>query len=63
MNKLITSTAVPTRELKLEAIANISASGHRTEIDGLNLRVEQLEGELARLKVEKQWCRRSPGGL
>ena len=26
MNKLITSTAVPTRELKLEAIANISAS-------------------------------------
>ena len=26
MNKLITSTAVPPRELKLEAIANISAS-------------------------------------
>ena len=26
MNKLITSIAVPTRELKLEAIANISAS-------------------------------------
>ena len=26
MNKLITSTTVPTRELKLEAIANISAS-------------------------------------
>jgi hypothetical protein len=28
--------------------------GHRTEIDGLNARVEQLEGELARLEVEKQ---------
>jgi hypothetical protein len=30
-------------------------SGHRTEIDGLNARVEQLEGELARLEVEKQY--------
>ena len=28
--------------------------GHRAEIDRLNARVEQLEGELARLEVEKQ---------
>src|SRR5262249_38535423 len=28
--------------------------GHRSEIDGLTTRVEQLGGELARLEVEKQ---------
>ena len=31
-----------------------SPGGHRTEIDSLNARIEQLQAELARLEVEKR---------
>jgi hypothetical protein len=41
-------------EIQYKPLPARRRSGHRTEIDGLNARVEQLEGELARLEVEKQ---------
>ena len=54
-------------EIQYKPLPARPPGGHRTEIDGLNARVEQLEGELARLEVEKQCLEvragRSPGGL
>ena len=41
-------------EIRYKPLPARPPGGHRTEIDGLNVRVEQLEGELARLEVEKQ---------
>jgi hypothetical protein len=35
-------------EIQYEPLPSRPPGGHRTEIDGLNARVEQLEGELAR---------------
>ena len=41
-------------EIQYKPLPARPPGGHRTEIDGLNARVEQLEGELARVEVEKQ---------
>ena len=41
-------------EIQYKPLPARRPAGHRTEIDGLNARVEQLEGELARLEVENQ---------
>ena len=41
-------------EIQYKPLPARSPSGHRPEIDDLNARVEQLEGELARLEVENQ---------
>jgi hypothetical protein len=41
-------------EIQYKPLPARRPGGDRTEINGLNARVEQLEGELARLEVEKQ---------
>jgi hypothetical protein len=41
-------------EIQYKPLPARAPGGHRTETDGLKARVEQLEGELARLEVEKQ---------
>ena len=41
-------------EIQYKPLPARRPGGHRTELDGLNARVEQLEGELARLEVENQ---------
>ena len=41
-------------EISVQAAARPTTGRSPTEIDGLNARVEQLEGELARVEVEKQ---------
>ena len=42
------------RRDSVQAAARPTTGRSAGEIDGLNARVEQLEGELARLEVEKQ---------
>ena len=41
-------------EIQYKPLPVRSPGGHRTEIDGLNARIEQLQAELARLEVEKR---------
>jgi hypothetical protein len=41
-------------EIQYKPLPGRQPGSHRTEIDGLNARVERLVGELARLEVEKQ---------
>jgi hypothetical protein len=41
-------------EIRHKPLPARPSGGHRAEIDRLNARVEQLEGELARVEVEKQ---------
>jgi hypothetical protein len=41
-------------EIQYRPLPGRQPGSHRTETDGLKARVEQLEGELARLEVEKQ---------
>ena len=41
-------------EINYKPLRNRSPGGHRSDSDDRNARVEQLEGELARLEVEKQ---------
>src|ERR1700756_87541 len=41
-------------EINYKPLPARTSSDHRCEFDDLNARVEQLEGELARLEVEKQ---------
>ena len=46
--------AVDLAQIQYKPLPARRPGGHRTEIDGLNARVEQLEGELATLEGEKQ---------
>ena len=41
-------------EIQYKPLPARPPGGHRTETDGLKARIEQLEGELARLEVENQ---------
>ena len=41
-------------EIQYKPLPARSPGGHRTEIDSLNARIEQLRAELARLEVEKR---------
>jgi hypothetical protein len=41
-------------EIQYRPLPARSSGGHRSSIDDLNARIEQLEGEVARLEVEKQ---------
>lgn len=41
-------------EIQYKPLPARSPGGHRSSIDDLNTRIEQLEGEVARLEVEKQ---------
>jgi chromosome segregation ATPase len=41
-------------EIQYKPLSARSPGGHRTEIDRLNARIEQLRAELARLEVEKR---------
>ena len=54
-------------EIRYKPVRARSRSDSRYDIGDLSARVEQLEGELARLEVEKQCLEvragRSPGGL
>jgi hypothetical protein len=41
-------------EIQYKPLPARSPTGHRCSIDGLNVQIERLEGELARLEVERQ---------
>ena len=48
------ASTIDLAEIQYKPLPARPPGGHCHEIDGLNARVEQLEGELARLEVEKQ---------
>src|SRR6478672_11584309 len=49
-----TRVTVDLTEINYKPLRTRSSGGHRSDSDDQNARVEQLEGELARLEVEKQ---------
>jgi len=49
-------------EIQYRPLRTCSPGDHRADIDGLNARFEQLQGELARLEVEKRCLEASAAG-